>query len=69
MPVDDHDLDGSYTTAEAAEKLKVSIPTVKRMIRDGELETYRVRGRVFIPHRAVLVYVNSTRNPAPKGKR
>ncbi len=41
------------TRKEAAEALKVSIPTVDRCLRDGVLPKRRIRGAVRIPARAV----------------
>ena len=41
------------TRKEAAEALKVSIPTVDRCLRDGILPKRRIRGAVRIPSSAV----------------
>lgn len=41
------------TRKEAAEALKVSLPTVDRCLRDGVLPKRRIRGSVRIPTKAV----------------
>ena len=42
------------TRKEAAEALKVSLPTVDRCLRDGVLPKRRIRGAVRIPASAVV---------------
>ena len=42
-----------HTRTEAAMQLKVSLPTIDRMLRDGELPKRRIRGAVRIPGSAV----------------
>lgn len=42
------------TRKEAAEALKVSVPTVDRCLRDGILPKRRIRGAVRIPSSAVV---------------
>ena len=42
-----------FTRKEAAEALKVSIPTIDRCLRDGVLPKRRIRGAVRIPVKAV----------------
>lgn len=39
----------AYTVAEVMAILRVCRTTVEAMIRDGELPSYRIRNRVFIP--------------------
>lgn len=61
MPVNEHDLSNLRTMPEAAEFLHVSHTTVKRLIRERQLETVRIgtgRGRVFVTERALLEYAN-----------
>ena len=41
------------TRKEAAEALKVSVPTIDRCLRDGVLPKRRIRGAVRIPLKAV----------------
>lgn len=42
-----------HTRGEAATQLRVSLPTIDRMLRDGELPKLRIRGAVRIPGSAV----------------
>jgi len=42
-----------YTPAEAAEKLRVSVWTIYRMVRDGELRAHKFRGILRIPAREI----------------
>ena len=50
---DEGEIDKLLTRKEAAQALKVSIPTIDRMLRDGDLPKRRIRGAVRIPMRAV----------------
>lgn len=51
---------------EAAEALHVSLPTIDRMLKDGELVPCRIRGRVFIRQsdvdRILRGYINMSQN-------
>ena len=47
------------TRKEAAEALKVSIPTVDRCLRDGTLPKRRIRGAVRIPSSAVICLIGN----------
>lgn len=38
-----------YTIEEAAQILKVSTATIRRMINDGDIQVIRVRGQIRIP--------------------
>ena len=38
-----------YTAAEAAEALKVSVPTISRMVAAGKLSRIEAMGRILIP--------------------
>jgi len=46
-----------YTVEEVAKMLKVSKETVRRMVRDGELEAVHVRQRVRISKEALDKYL------------
>jgi len=51
-------MNGYYTTTEAAQKLGVSIDTVKRMCNDGRLEgVVKFAGRYVIPAAEVEKYL------------
>lgn len=61
MSVNPNDLANLRTMPEAADFLHISFSTVKRLVRQRELETVRIgvgRGRVFITERALLEYAN-----------
>lgn len=65
MPVTSEDLDGMMTIPEVAERLHVAEITVKRMVRDDEIEFLRIgsgRGRIFITQRALLDYLNRSKS-------
>jgi excisionase family DNA binding protein len=60
MPVNSDDLEGAMTMAAVAERLHVSEATVKRMVRDREIEYLRIgtgRGRIYVSERAFLEYL------------
>jgi len=69
MPVDEHDLATLRTPAQAAEFLKVSTRTLRRLIHDGDLLPVRIgsgRGRPMFTERALLDYANRRADrPAP----
>ncbi len=46
------------TRAEAAEKLRISLPTLDRLLRSGELSMRRIRRAVRIPASAVEAILN-----------
>ena len=48
------------TREEATEVLRVSLSTVDRMLRDGELPRRKVRGRVHIPLTAIKAVMKGT---------
>lgn len=51
------------TREEATEVLRVSLSTVDRMLRDGDLPRRRVRGRVHIPLSAIKAVMDGNRQP------
>lgn len=72
MPVNGSDLANLRTMPEAADYLHVSHSTVKRLVRQRELETVRIgvgRGRVFITERALLEYANRGVKRSTGGRR
>lgn len=56
------DLSDMMKRDEAARLLGVSITTVDRMIKDGELEAVRIRGSVRISRTACVAALNRTSN-------
>lgn len=61
-PIDETDIQQARTYQEAAQDLRASVRTVKRLVASGELTTIRVGvgrgGRAFIPRRSILEYLN-----------
>ena len=47
------------TPLEAGEILRCSAGTIKRYVRQGELQAFRHRGRVLIPAEAVACFIES----------
>lgn len=37
-----------FTMKEAAAKLRISLPTIKRLIKDGSVSTYKIGARVLL---------------------
>ncbi|VGO17592.1 hypothetical protein PDESU_06190 [Pontiella desulfatans] len=42
-----------YTVPEAAKALSLSVPTINRMMRDGQLPKRKIRGAVRVPRSAI----------------
>ena len=38
----------TFSVAEAAEYMRISEPTLRRMIRENEIPSYNIRNRIFI---------------------
>jgi len=55
---DDGEVEKLLTRKETAQALRVSIPTIDRMLRDGDLTKRRIRGAVRIPASAVANLVS-----------
>ncbi len=51
------DIQTDFSRRSAAERLCISAQTLDRLIRVGEIESYRVRRRVLIPAEALDRYV------------
>ena len=49
-----------YTLEEVAKMLRVSIPTVRRLIEDGELKAFKVRGQWRIRREDYEEYVQQS---------
>lgn len=49
----------AYGVADAAKAVSVSESTIWRMIRDGELRTFKLRGRTLILHEVLAAYVTA----------
>lgn len=47
---------------DAAEKLNISVTTLDRMLRDGELHRLRIRGNVRIPLSSIRAIMSEDRN-------
>lgn len=47
---------------DAAEKLNISVTTLDRMLRDGELRRLRIRGNVRIPLSSIEAIMSEGRN-------
>jgi excisionase family DNA binding protein len=47
-----------YTAAEAAELLRTSTVTIYRAVKEGELQGFKIRGRVIVPARAIEALAN-----------
>ena len=45
------------TRIEAKDLLHISMPTLDRMIRDGQLHAVRIRGRVMVPQSALNIII------------
>lgn len=60
-PVPEAETDELMTRFEVRDALKVSLPTVDRMIRDGTLEGVKIRRRMFISEGSVKTFLNSAR--------
>ena len=52
-----------YTLEEVAEILKVSVQTVRRLIDDGELKAFRVRGQWRVRKEDLDDYINRQLQP------
>lgn len=50
-----------YTLQEVAEYLGVSIPTVRRRIKAGQLEAHKMGGQYRISREALQKYVDETK--------
>lgn len=50
--------------SEVATRLRVSVPTIRRLIASGELEEVRVGRRVLVTPEAVIEYKNRLRAEA-----
>ena len=62
------------TLKEAAELLKMSRPTIDRMIAKGEIPSYKVKGKRLFDRDELIAWVKSHRNgradnPKKKGER
>lgn len=55
----DTDLEQFYTTSEVASKLKVHVETVKRWLRNGDMEGIRIGGRWRISEDAVQKFIDT----------
>ena len=58
---DEGEVEKLLTRKEAAQALRVSLPTIDRMLRDGDLPKRRIRGAVRVPVRAVADIISSGR--------
>jgi len=58
MPVNEADLEALLDRSASAETLHVSVSTLDRLVRKGEIEVIRVGGKVLITRRALLDYLN-----------
>jgi excisionase family DNA binding protein len=65
------DIATAYTLTEAAKAASVSVSTMKRLIARGQIDVYRTspRGRIYIPHRAVVDYLNRQFTPATRNRK
>lgn len=58
------------TTDEVASRLRTSVWTVRRMLRDGRLTGFRLDGKWLVPRHAVFAFLDGKRNvPSPYGPR
>ena len=48
-----------YTREEAAEILKISVPTLDRLIAEGELEVYKFRRNVRVTKEQIQTFLNN----------
>jgi len=55
----DTDLEQFYTASDVASKLKVHVETVKRWLRNGDLEGIRIGGRWRISEDAVQKFIDT----------
>lgn len=54
-----------YNLQEAAERLTVSVPTVRRLISQGKLRAYKVGAQLRIDEEDLTAYLRSCRVPLP----
>jgi excisionase family DNA binding protein len=55
---------GRLTIREAAAELRLSIDVLYSMAAAGEIDHYRLRGRIFIPREAIDTYLKRNFYPA-----
>ena len=51
--------DSCLSLQTAAERLGVSVKTVRRLIRDGELQAVKIRSRVVVRESDLAAYISS----------
>ena len=57
---------GLVSVSTAAQFLSVSPSTLRRMIKEGELPTARIRGKWRLPRRALIEYADSAVNSSSR---
>jgi excisionase family DNA binding protein len=67
--VDDHEDDDLLSYGEAAQRLNVSVSTLRRMVRANEITPTRIGRRVLFPPASIAQYIADRTNPPPGAPR